>query len=87
MKYPSGKYEERGEKTEMVLIFHFTSAVIGGPDEKWGERPFAFVVPGKSDHSLQADEIIKHCRANLAGYKARLCVLLEIARLICLSVL
>lgn len=71
------------ETLELVLIFHSISAVIGGPDEKWGERPFAFVVPRKSDHSLQADEIINHCRANLAGYKARLYVLLEIARLIC----
>jgi fatty-acyl-CoA synthase len=44
-------------------------AVIGVPDERWGERPKAFVVlkPG-TDAGEQ--ELIDHCRARIAHYKA-----------------
>jgi acyl-CoA synthetase (AMP-forming)/AMP-acid ligase II len=43
-------------------------AVVGAPDEKWGERVVAFVVlaPGVS---LTEAEIIAHCRGHIAGYK------------------
>jgi acyl-CoA synthetase (AMP-forming)/AMP-acid ligase II len=43
-------------------------AVVGAPDEKWGERVVAFVVqsPGAS---LTEAEVIVHCRAHIAGYK------------------
>ncbi len=43
-------------------------AVIGVPDEKWGEvgRAVVVVKPGKE---LTEGEIIEHCRANLARYK------------------
>ncbi|MBI1849435.1 MAG: AMP-binding protein [Planctomycetes bacterium] len=44
-------------------------AVIAIPDEKWGERPKAFVTL-KPGASASADEIIAHCRAHLAHFKA-----------------
>src|SRR5450759_4203221 len=44
-------------------------AVIGIPDETWGERPKAFVVlrPGAE---LDGAELIEHVRARIARYKA-----------------
>ena len=42
-------------------------AVIGVPDEKWGELVTALVVTDAAD--IGADELIKHCRDSLAGYK------------------
>ena len=42
-------------------------AVIGIPDEKWGELVTALVVTDGS--ALTADELITHCRTSLAGYK------------------
>ncbi|MFD9959852.1 AMP-binding protein [Amycolatopsis sp. NPDC058986] len=42
------------------------AAVIGIPDEKWGELVTALVV---TDGSVSAEELITHCRAHLAGYK------------------
>ena len=41
-------------------------AVIGIPDEKWGEMIIALVVPGAE---VSADELVAHCREHLAGYK------------------
>jgi acyl-CoA synthetase (AMP-forming)/AMP-acid ligase II len=42
-------------------------AVIGIPDEKWGEMVTALVVTESSD--VTPEELIAHCRTNLAGYK------------------
>jgi acyl-CoA synthetase (AMP-forming)/AMP-acid ligase II len=42
-------------------------AVIGVPDEKWGELVTALVVTDGSD--VDADALIAHCRQALAGYK------------------
>jgi fatty-acyl-CoA synthase len=44
------------------------AAVIGVPDEKWGETGCAFVVP-KPDASLTESRVIDHCLENLAKYK------------------
>ena len=43
-------------------------AVIGIPDEKWGEMVTALVVLGDGEQATEA-EIIAHCRTRLAGYK------------------
>jgi fatty-acyl-CoA synthase len=43
-------------------------AVIGVPDEKWGEVGQAFVVL-KPGASAAQDELLDHCRARLARYK------------------
>jgi fatty-acyl-CoA synthase len=44
------------------------AAVVAKADEKWGETPCAFIElkPGKQ---ATKDELIAHCRSNLAGYK------------------
>ncbi|QKV78643.1 AMP-binding protein [Amycolatopsis sp. Hca4] len=42
------------------------AAVIGIPDEKWGELVTALVVV---EGSVTAEELIEHCRGYLAGYK------------------
>jgi fatty-acyl-CoA synthase len=44
-------------------------AVVAQPDTKWGETPCAFIEL-KPDASVTEDEIIEHCRARLARYKA-----------------
>ncbi len=43
------------------------AAVIGIPDEKWGELVTALVVTDGSQ--VSAEEMIAHCRTMLAGYK------------------
>jgi fatty-acyl-CoA synthase len=43
-------------------------AVVAIPDEKWGERPKAFVAL-KPGASATAEEIIAFCRQNLPGFK------------------
>ena len=58
-------------EVEGVIIAHpavANAAVVAKPDEKWGETPCAFVML-KPGASATAEDIIAHCRANLAGYK------------------
>ena len=43
-------------------------AVIGIPDDKWGEAVAAIVVLNDG-HAMSAEEVIDHCRQNLASYK------------------
>jgi acyl-CoA synthetase (AMP-forming)/AMP-acid ligase II len=43
-------------------------AVVGAPDEKWGERVVAFVVP-HADMPVDVSDLVVHCRGLIAGYK------------------
>ena len=43
-------------------------AVIGIPDERWGEAVCACVVLNEG-HAPQADELVEHCRKLIASYK------------------
>lgn len=43
-------------------------AVIGIPDEKWGEAVHAIIVP-KDGAELNEDDIVNHCRPLIAKYK------------------
>lgn len=43
-------------------------AVIGVPDETWGEEPRAVVILKKGETATE-EEIMEHCRANLASFK------------------
>jgi len=55
---------------EGVVAMHpgvLECAAVGVPDAKSGEAVKLFVV--KKDESLTADEVLKHCRAQLTGYK------------------
>jgi fatty-acyl-CoA synthase len=58
-------------EVEIALYRHpavALAAVVARPDEKWGETPCAFVQL-KAGVSASEDEMIRHCRANLAGFK------------------
>ncbi len=58
-------------EVEEVLYAHpavAEAAVIGVPDTTWGENVVA-VVQLRAGVTAEADEIIAHCRENLAGFK------------------
>jgi acyl-CoA synthetase (AMP-forming)/AMP-acid ligase II len=58
------------EIEEVILLHEGVSdvAVIGVPDEEWGESVKAVIVL-KENESVTADEIIALCNEHLAGYK------------------
>ena len=59
-------------EVEGVIFGHpkvLEAAVVARPDEKWGETPCAFVTL-KPGETATAEEIIGHCRDNLAHFKA-----------------
>ena len=67
----SGGENIAGSEVERVLYEHpavLEVAVVGRPHERWGEVPVAHVVlrPGTDP---TADELIEHCRGQLAKFK------------------
>ncbi|MCE1179462.1 MAG: acyl--CoA ligase family protein [Micrococcales bacterium] len=59
-------------EVENALMSHpavMEVAVVASPDEKWGERPKAFVVT-KGDAEITEAELIAHVRETIAHYKA-----------------
>lgn len=56
-------------EVEQVLLAHPSvreAAVVGLPDDDWGERVCAFVVGPRPDDQAS---LLAHCRAHLAGFK------------------
>lgn len=56
---------------EAVLLTHpkvFEAAVVGVPDEEWGESLVGFFVP-REGQEVSDEELIAFCREHLAGYK------------------
>lgn len=67
----SGGENVYSAEVENALYTHpgvLEAAVIGVPDERWGERVHAVVVP-RPGAGPTAEELIAHCRARLGGYK------------------
>ncbi|BAU27934.1 long-chain acyl-CoA synthetase [Aneurinibacillus soli] len=65
-----GGYNVYPREVEEVLYTHplvMEAAVIGVPDERFGERIQAYVV--RKDESLTEDELREHCSRDLARYK------------------
>jgi fatty-acyl-CoA synthase len=59
-------------EVEQCIVKHaavLECAVVAIPDEKWGERPKAFVTL-KPGLTATEGEIIEHCRAHIAHFKA-----------------
>jgi fatty-acyl-CoA synthase len=59
-------------EVEQALMSHpcvLEAAVVGVPDEKWGERPKAYVVLRAGTRASQED-LIAHVKTKIAGYKA-----------------
>jgi fatty-acyl-CoA synthase len=59
-------------EVEQVVVKHpavMEAAVVAVPDEKWGERPKAFVTL-KKGKEVTEEEIIDFCRENIARFKA-----------------
>jgi len=67
----SGGENIAGSEIERVLYEHgavLEAAVVGRRDERWGEVPVAFVAL-RSDATATGDELIEHCRTQLARFK------------------
>ncbi|XP_009605384.2 butanoate--CoA ligase AAE1-like [Nicotiana tomentosiformis] len=66
-------------EVESVIFSHpdvLEAAVVGRPDDHWGETPCAFVKL-KDGCNASANEIIKHCRDRLPHYMAPKTVIFE----------
>ena len=60
-------------EVEQALVSHpavVDAAVIGVPDDRWGERPKAFVRPRHRGRRAGERELIDHVRSRIAHFKA-----------------
>jgi len=67
----SGGENIASSEVERVLCAHesvLEVAVVGRPDDRWGEVPVAFVVL-RQGSGATADGLLEHCRAHLARFK------------------
>jgi fatty-acyl-CoA synthase len=67
----SGGENIAGSEVERVLYEHpavLEAAVVGRPDARWGEVPVAYVAL-RPDADATADQLIEHCRGQLARFK------------------
>src|SRR6185436_12367366 len=67
----SGGENIYSREVENALASHpavLEAAVVGGPDERWGEVVVAFVVP-RSGQTISTDDITAHCAKTVASYK------------------
>jgi fatty-acyl-CoA synthase len=67
----SGGENIASSEVERVLYEHTSvleAAVVGRPDNRWGEVPVAFVVL-RPDGAATADVLLEHCRTQLARFK------------------
>ncbi len=67
----SGGENIASSEVERVLYEHdsvIEAAVVGRPDDRWGEVPVAFVVV-RDDAAVTPDILVQHCRTQLARFK------------------
>jgi fatty-acyl-CoA synthase len=67
----SGGENIAGSEVERVLYEHaavLEVAVVGRPDDRWGEVPVAYVAL-REGATATAEELIEHCRGQLAKFK------------------
>ena len=67
----SGGFNIYPSEVEAALCEHPAvkeAAVIGVPDDRWGEAVKAVVVLNEKMES-DAEELIRHCKAHIASYK------------------
>jgi len=72
MAAPVTRDEEVELEVENTICQHpavLECAVVAVPDEKWGERPKAFITLTEGHHADER-EIIDFCRSRLAHFKA-----------------
>ncbi len=72
----SGGYNVYPKEIEDVLEAHESvkeAAVVGVPDEEFGEKVVAFVAL-REEASTSESDLIRHCKERLAGYKCPKCV-------------
>ena len=68
----SGGENTAGSEVERVLYEHpavLEVAVVARPDERWGEVPVAYVALRPDADPVTEDELIEHCRTQLAKFK------------------
>ena len=62
-------YPAEVERVLHELIPVVGAAVVGTPDDRWGEVGAAFVALAPGASRLSAEQILEHCRGRLAKYK------------------